>query len=112
MSHSVTIRLEGPIEDLGTREEIEALMDRIMEDLLDCVIDPTVSESYQDETVSLEFCMEVPDDTPEAAITTAMSALRSSLHGAGAHTPGWEELISQMRSDVRATSEDSGLVDA
>lgn len=114
MSHSfVTINLEGPADDLGGRKTIEGLLDQMMEQLLLCVTDPSVSESYHDDgTVSLEFAMEVEAAAPDEAVVAAMSALRSSLHGLGAATPGWEDLIRQMRSDVRAITQDDDLVDA
>lgn len=113
MSTLVEIKLHGPADDLGDRDTIESFMDRIMEQLLECVTDPSVSESFEDDgVVTLEFLMEVDEDQLDAAVTVAMSALRSAFHTVGASTPGWEDMIQAMRSDVRATSEDSDLVDA
>lgn len=112
--HRLEIELRGPIAPFGKRENIEQLLDQTMEHLLTCdVIDPSVAESYlSDDDVSMEFSMYVEADKPEDAVLIAMSALRASLHVAGAGTPGWEELVREMRSEVRATSDDDGLVDA
>lgn len=109
-SYSIIVLLQGPIEPFGKREVVEDLLDGVMEQLLDSdLIDPRVSESYlPDGEVKIEFALDVESTSPEQAVTQAMGAIRSSFHALGTGTPGWEHLIEEMRSDIRATSADSG----
>lgn len=110
----VEVRLLGPVEAFGNREELEECLDRVMDHLLTCdVVDPSVSESYSNDgdTVALEFSMTIRTDEADQAVSRAMGAIRASFHGVGAATPGWEDVIRQMRSRVQATSGDTDLVD-
>lgn len=93
---------------------MESLLDEVMDHLLVCdVIDPSVSESYGPaDEVRIEFRMQVATDEPDEAVVTAMASLRAGLHARGAQTPGWEQIISRMRKDIRATSTDDDLVEA
>ncbi len=115
MSGDVTIIFEGPVDFFGKRDNVESLLDEVMGHLtLYDVIDPSVSETYDDgdNVVIMEFVMEVDTAAPEDAIGLAMVAIRSAFHAAGLGTPGWDDLISHMRRTVSASTEGNQLTDA
>lgn len=106
--HDICLTLEGPVAVFEKREVIEALADDMMEHLLACgMLDPSISEAYSEneEFVTLEFSMAVEEQDPAAAVSKAMSAIRSAFHTANVSTPGWEAMISHMRHTVSASSD-------
>ncbi len=113
--HDVAVSFAGPIEPFGSREQLEGFLDQVMDELLTCdIVDPTVGETYSEDgkTVTIEFTMAVEVARPDEAVTQAMNAVRSSLHALRVSTPGWEDLIERMRSDVRSSQVDGDLIDA
>ena len=108
--YSIVVEFQGPVEPFGERAVVEDLLDGVMEQLLESdLIDPRVSESYlPNGEVRIEFALDVESASPEHAVAKAMGAIRGSFHALGTGTPGLEDLIEEMRSDIRATSGDSG----
>lgn len=82
-------------------DEIEALLDRMMETLMDSdVDDATYSGALARGAVEISVTVKAED--PLEALVFGNAAIRSAAHGAGAATPGWHLdwcSITLIRSD-------------
>ena len=75
-------------DPVASDEQFDAFIDAVMEELSDLdVVDPDMVGSFADRTVA--FTMGIEAEDFEDAVPVFLSALRSALHAAGAHTPEW-----------------------
>lgn len=83
----------------GPIEAIPADVDRVMVELLaleactDGLADSAIGLDLEE--LSAEISVSVDAESPEAAISTAMGAIRTAIHAAGGSTAGWP-LVSEV----------------
>lgn len=84
-----------------SRAEMEALFEPIADAVfeLSSIIDPDLSVDLGGRV--FDFNMAVDADASPAALSTALNAVRSALHSAGAATPGWEQYFEVIEETIR-----------
>jgi len=105
----VELHCQGdPVEDLSERQ-LELIMDALDAEPGD--VDADVGADLG--TGAVDFCVSIQADDPAEALGKVQAFVRSAMHGAGIHTPGWEriaELVEQ--GNAVATVRPSELDDA
>jgi hypothetical protein len=81
----VNFRAEGPADEEAFNRFLDALQDELLK--LDSVIDPTLSASVANRTISIMLTVDA--ESPEDLVAAAMSAIRTAFHAAGAATRDW-----------------------
>jgi hypothetical protein len=72
----------------GTPEEVEASLDRVMEELLRLgAEDPAIGGAMATGEVEISLTVDAP--SPEDAVPLAMTTIRTAIHAAEGHTPNW-----------------------
>jgi hypothetical protein len=81
----VNFHAEGPADEEAFNRFLDAVQDELLE--LGSVTDPTLSASLTNRTISIMLTVDA--DSPESLVATAMGAIRTAFHAAGAATPDW-----------------------
>ncbi|MGH3545434.1 MAG: hypothetical protein ACRDPW_05870 [Mycobacteriales bacterium] len=87
-----------------TPDELDALTDQLMEGLLDLeehkpeICDPSIGAALGEQR--LDVYLVVDAESHEAAVRIFMTCVRSTLHGIGVATPGWDEMIHSVSLQV------------
>jgi hypothetical protein len=72
----------------GAPEDIEASLDRVMEELLRLgAEDSAIGGAMQTGEVDISLTVDAP--SPEDAVPIAMATIRTAIHAAEGHTPDW-----------------------
>jgi len=84
---------------------LDPLSDQLAEALHDLhdVIDPDLGATLA--TGRLDVSMVVEADSIEAALKKAATATRAAVHAIGVATPGWDDLIREIGSEVKALAD-------
>jgi hypothetical protein len=76
---------------LGTPEQNEASLDRVMDELLRLGAEnPAIGGAMQ--TGEVEISVTVDAASPEDAVPMALTTIRTAIHAAEGHTPDWPRL--------------------
>lgn len=102
----VELRCQGdPSDDLVG--QLDVIMDALSAEPGDA--DSDVGADLVAGTV--EFCVSTQADNPGEALAKVQAFVRSALHGAGIHTPGWERIADLVeRGEAIATVRPSELL--
>ncbi len=87
-----------------TAEVLDGLFCPLTEGLLDLeqhkpdICDPSVGVSLGDRTLNVYLVVDA--DSPEEAVRVFLTCVRSTLHGLGVATPGWDQMIHAVSFQV------------
>ena len=97
------------LQVVGEPEQIEASLDRVMEELLRLnVEDPAIGGSMETGEVEISLAIDAP--SLEEAAPLAMSTIRTAVHAAEVATPNWPRF--DKRSLQVAVLEETDTVSA
>ncbi len=98
------VRIELTVTS-GPSEDLPSFLDAAYRELIDIAreCDPNMLTTRA--TSEVMFSMVVKDDDRFDAFRHATSTLHSALHGAGGHTPGWDQDVEAVLASSRMSSE-------
>lgn len=86
-------------------ENLSAFLDEAYKELVDIARECDPNMLTTQATNEVMFSMVVEDEDRFDAFRHATSTLRSALHGAGGHTPGWDHDVEAVLASSRMSSE-------